>query len=87
MFFFNFKQDELQDYYLAYFDILGYKSYFEKCLESFLNISNIKSKINKNLLDCSEYNKENSLFDSQDVLSMDTIKNISKSNEEKGLGE
>ena len=65
----------------------GDKSYFKKCLESFLNISNIKSKINKNLLDCSEYNKENSLFDSQDVLSMDTIKNISKSNKEKGLGE
>lgn len=29
MFFFNFEEDKLSNYYLAYFDILGYKSFFE----------------------------------------------------------
>ena len=30
MFFFNFEEDKLKNYYLAYFDILGYNNYFDK---------------------------------------------------------
>ena len=45
MFFFNFKQDELQDYYLAYFDILGYKSYFENESDPYDFLSVIQSAI------------------------------------------
>ena len=30
MFFFNFEKDKLKNYYLAYFDILGYNNYFDK---------------------------------------------------------
>ena len=30
MFFFNFEEDKLKNYYLAYFDILGYNNYLIK---------------------------------------------------------
>ena len=45
MFFFNFKQDELEDYYLVYFDILGYKSYFENESDPYDFLSVIQSAI------------------------------------------
>lgn len=45
MFFFNFDQDKLEDYYLAYFDILGYKSYFENENDPYEFLTVIQSAI------------------------------------------
>lgn len=45
MFFFNFEQEKLENYYLAYFDILGYKSYFENENDPYEFLTVIQSAI------------------------------------------
>ena len=46
MFFFNFEEDKLKNYYLAYFDILGYKSYFENEKDPYEFLTVIEDALN-----------------------------------------